>query len=325
MRRRTGRNLSRCAALAFGVAMVLCGNGPASAQSCTFTMPNIDFGDIDLTLGTAFDLTANLTITCSGIPNARIRYCPNIEGGTGGHASGDPRYMLSGASQLGYNIYRNNGFSRVWGSRFWPYSNPPQPRIRLNGAGVFSGTRAVRVRIFAGQTTLPTGLYSTSFSGSHTLFAYDYFTGQNCSVIGTTNAVQVPFTIQANHVGSCSVAANDMNFGTLTLLTANADATTTLDVTCTSGASYQVGLGGGLSGATDPTQRRMVAGADHITYGLYQDAARAVPWGDTLGSNTVAGVGTGAAQTLTVHGRIAPQATPPPATYSDTIVVTVTY
>ena len=116
-----------------------------------------------------------------------------------------------------------------------------------------------------------------------------------------------------------------MNFGALTLLTANADAATTLDVTCTSGASYQVGLGGGLSGAADPTQRQMVAGADHITYGLYQDAARAVPWGDTLGGDTLAGVGTGVAQTFTVYGRIAPQTTPPPATYADTIVVTVTY
>ena len=298
---------------------------PAKAQMCSFTMPNIDFGDIDLTLGTQFELTANMTVTCTGIPNARIRYCPNIEGGSGGHLNGDPRYMLNGANQLAFNIYRNNGFSRIWGSRFWPHSNPPQPRIRLNGAGTFSGTRPVRVRIAAGQTTLPTGLYTSSFAGGHTLFAYDYFTGQNCGVIGTTNAVQVPFTVQANHVGSCSVTANNLNFGTLSLLTANADASTTMSVTCTAGASYQVGLNGGLTGATDPTQRKMASGGDEITYGLYQDAGRATAWGGTLGLDTVAGVGTGTAQTLTVYGRIPPQTTPPAATYSDTIVVTVTY
>ncbi len=325
MRRLIQLLASTAVAVVLAAATLVCSHTPVYAQTCSFTMPSFDFGDIDLTLGTPFDLTANLSITCTGIPNSRIRYCPNIEGGSGGHLNGDPRYMLNGANQLGFNIYRNAGFSRVWGSRFWPHSNPPQPRIRLNAAGQFSGTRAVRLRIAGSQTTLPTGLYTSSFSGSHTLFAYDYFSGQNCGVIGTTNAVQVPFTVQANHVGSCSVAANNLNFGTLALLTANADATTALDVTCTAGASYQIGLNGGLSGAADPTQRKMASGANQLTYGLYQDAGRATPWGSTLGVDTVPGAGTGASQILTVFGRIPPQPTPSPATYSDTIVVTVTY
>jgi spore coat protein U-like protein len=37
------------------------------------------------------------------------------------------------------------------------------------------------------------------------------------------------------------------------------------------------------------------------------------------------GTGTGLAQSPTVYGRIAPQATPSPGTYNDTIVVTLTY
>jgi len=315
-----------CIQMVISVATMVCVAAGAQAQSCVFTMPNFDFGDIDLTLGTQFNLTANLTATCTGTPGATIRFCPNIEAGSGGHSgTGDPRYMLNGANQLDYNIFRNGAFSNIWGSRFWPHSNPPQPRLTLNGAGTGSRTRPVRVRIYGGQTTLPVGLYTTSFAGIHTLFSYDYFTGQNCGVIGATNGVQVPFTIQANHIGSCTVVANNLNFGTIGVLNTNNDSSSTMDVTCTSGASYQVGLNGGLTGATDPTLRKMEFGVEQITYGLYQDTGRLMAWGDTIGTNTVTGTGTGAAQTLTVYGRIPPQTTPSPATYSDTIVVTVTY
>jgi spore coat protein U-like protein len=69
----------------------------------------------------------------------------------------------------------------------------------------------------------------------------------------------------------------------------------------------------------------MTNGANTITYGLYQNAARTIAWGGTIGTNTVAGTGTGLAQLTTVYGRVPGQATPSPGTYTDTIIVTVTY
>jgi spore coat protein U-like protein len=62
-----------------------------------------------------------------------------------------------------------------------------------------------------------------------------------------------------------------------------------------------------------------------VTYGLYRDSARSQAWGSTAGVDTVSGTGTGLTQTLTVYGRVAPQTTPTPGTYSDTIIATVTY
>jgi spore coat protein U-like protein len=103
------------------------------------------------------------------------------------------------------------------------------------------------------------------------------------------------------------------------------DAITTLSPTCTNGTPYNIGLDGGLSGATDPTQRKMKKAAEFVLYWLYQNFARSLPWGNTLGMNTLTAIGTGLAQPATVYGRIAPQATPSPGTYNDTIVVTVTY
>jgi spore coat protein U-like protein len=68
-----------------------------------------------------------------------------------------------------------------------------------------------------------------------------------------------------------------------------------------------------------------VATPQAVTYGIYRDASHSSPWGDTLGSNTHTGTGTGAVQNFTGYGLIPAQPTPPALTYQDTVVVTVTY
>jgi len=50
-----------------------------------------------------------------------------------------------------------------------------------------------------------------------------------------------------------------------------------------------------------------------------------VLWGNTVGTNTVAGTGNGASQSYTIYGQVPPQNTPTPAVYTDTVTVTVTY
>jgi len=71
--------------------------------------------------------------------------------------------------------------------------------------------------------------------------------------------------------------------------------------------------------------RKMTKGAATIVYSLYKDSARSSVWGNTVGTNTAAGTGTGSAQTSTVFGRVPPQSVPAPGTYNDTIVVTATF
>jgi len=301
--------------------------GRAEAQSCTFSMQNIDFGTINLAANVNFDINATFQASCSGIAGRTVRVCPNFGAGSGGVAAGgNPRYMLSGTTQLRYNIYRNNARTTVWGSRFWGFApTPPTVNVTLNGAGVGSATFVARGRIPSGQTSLPTGIYTSSFAGSHTLVAYAYSTVGNCAAIGTTNATQVPFTVTANNNSSCTVSATTLDFGNRGVLDANIDATNQITVTCSSAVPYTVSLNGGSSGASDPTQRKMSLGPTQITYGIYRDAGRSQPWGSTIGTNTVAGTGTGSAQVLTGYGRVPPQTTPAPGTYTDTIVVTVTY
>lgn len=68
----------------------------------------------------------------------------------------------------------------------------------------------------------------------------------------------------------------------------------------------------------------MVRPNGSITYGLYTDAARTIPWGSAAGQ-TISGTGNGSARSLTVYGRVPAQTTPMTGLYSDTVVVTVNY
>ena len=69
----------------------------------------------------------------------------------------------------------------------------------------------------------------------------------------------------------------------------------------------------------------MTSGGATINYSLYNNSGRTTNWGNTIGTDTVSSTGTGASQSFTVYGRVPAQTTPAPATYSDTITVTVTY
>ncbi len=303
--------------------------GPARAQSCTFTNTGLDWGDIDLALGTAFNLNGTFTANCAGTPGATVRICPNFNAGSGGvNGTGSERYMLNGANQLRYNIYRNGGRTQVWGSRTWGLPpTPPNIDVVLSGAGAGSTSQTMFARVLSGQTSLPAGLYASVFSGTHTQIAYAYSTVGNCNAIGLTNVTNVPFTAQANYRGSCTVTATNLDFGSEGVLDTAVTATNTVSVTCTTGASYTISMSGGNAGAIDPTQRQMADGGntEFITYGIYRDGSHTLPWGSTIGTNTVAGTGNGSAQPYTGYGQVPAQATPSAQTYTDTILVTVTY
>jgi spore coat protein U-like protein len=236
--------------------------------------------------------------------------------------------MLNGANQLRYNLFRNTTYTQVWGSRIWGLPPvPPTINITLNAAGSGSSSTVVRGRVFSGQSAVPIGAYSSSFAGAQTRVNYAYSTSGNCATItaANLNPTQTPFTVSAIVGGACTVTATNLNFGTQTLLNAGVDASNTVSVRCPAAMPYTIGLNGGNAGTSDPAAREMNNGGNIVTYGIYRDAARSLGWGDTIGVNTVGGTGTGSFQNYTAYGRIPAQATPPPGSYSDTIVVTVTY
>lgn len=130
------------------------------------------------------------------------------------------------------------------------------------------------------------------------------------------------FQVTATVVASCAVSASDLAFGTYSSAS-HSDVNTTVDVTCTNGTTYDVALSdGGGAGATTAA-RKMTSASNTLTYSLYTNAGRTQVWGSS--GNTVAGTGSGSSQSLTVYGRVPSGQNPQAGSYSDTIVVTVTY
>jgi spore coat protein U-like protein len=235
--------------------------------------------------------------------------------------------MLNGSTQLKYNLFQDATYSSIWGSVLWSYPTigPPTIDIPLTAGGTGSATVTLYGRVYASQQTLAPGTYSSSFGAADVQIAYKQVGNQSCSQIGSSNAVAASFTVTANYAPSCTVAATTLNFGSTGFLSASIDGSSTLTPTCSASTPYTVALNGGNSGATDPTQRKMSSGGAQVTYGLYRDSARTLPWGSTAGVNTIAGTGSGFGQTLNVYGRVPSQTTPAPGTYSDTIIATITY
>jgi len=108
-------------------------------------------------------------------------------------------------------------------------------------------------------------------------------------------------------------------------LTGATPGTATVNVTCTGGGDYTVGLGNGLHNVA--AQRNLVSGANILAYDLFKENTHTTRWGDA-GAGLVSGTGTAVEQTLTVYGQIttgqtlvAGNGTP----YTDTVQVTLTY
>lgn len=135
------------------------------------------------------------------------------------------------------------------------------------------------------------------------------------------------FTVSADVVSSCTITANDLDFGNYdpTSLT-DVTGTTTIVANCTIGTDYNIALD--LDGAADAESREMAGpGVDTLTYGLYQDVTLLVPWGeggDVL-NTPVLTVGTGANQTHTVYGSITAGQGIQIGSYSDTVTATLSY
>jgi spore coat protein U-like protein len=135
-------------------------------------------------------------------------------------------------------------------------------------------------------------------------------------------------TVTATVASTCIVIATTIAFGSVSsaaIQSANVDATGTVSVNCTTGTTYAVALDkGGGTGATTAS-RKMTSGANLLNYTVYSDTARTTVWADVSPTSTVAGTGSGAAQTIQAYGRIFSGQTVPAATYTDVINVTVTY
>lgn len=131
------------------------------------------------------------------------------------------------------------------------------------------------------------------------------------------------FQVTANVQATCQISATNLNFGNYSGV--QVDSTSTITVNCTQNQGYNIGLNGGSSSQPVNARKMSGPGGTVLNYALYRDNNRTSNWGNTVGTDTQQGNGSGADQTLTVYGRLAANQLITPGAYSDTITATITY
>ena len=308
------RFLCRLGATLIFLALMM---GRAEAASCSAVVSAINFGSVSVRTGVTNSTSGNVAITCSG-GHGTIGVCVDFGPGGGGAGAGNsPRYMRrADNSALNYEL-RSGGN----GSSYGTLTSVFVSMLVVLGNG--SANVPIYADITSDSVAVGTGSYSSVFSGASNISLR--FGLLSCNLAGTIVAVP-NFTVSANVVPSCELNVGALDFGNIPALLNNPVAgQATIDVRCTADTTYRVDLGlGSGTGATGPTDRRMMNGLATLIYGLYQDAAHGQPWGNTVG-NSRSGTGAGGSQTLTVYGQIAAGQTTRTGTYSDSVVVTLTY
>lgn len=147
---------------------------------------------------------------------------------------------------------------------------------------------------------------------------------------GTALAQQTEITsigVSAEVVAACStVTATDVDFGTAAAADVPDDATSTITVTCDTGAPYTLELDYGATPLAGTTIRQVSgANGERMDYFIYQDAAMTTPWGTVAEGEEFRGTGTGAADPLTAYFRLHRTSGTSPGTYTDIVGVTLTF
>jgi spore coat protein U-like protein len=136
--------------------------------------------------------------------------------------------------------------------------------------------------------------------------------------------VTTTFQVTANVQATCAISATTAAFGSYTGVVS--DTTSIVTVTCSNTTTYNIGLNAGLGTGATVTNRAMTGpNSALLNYGLFQDAAHSVNWGDTVGTDTVTGTGDGLAQTVTIFGQVSAGQFVAPGAYLDTITATITF
>ena len=337
----------RLIALAFSgvVAAALLYPMAAAAQSCNATLGTMNFGAINVLLNAPFYTAETVSVSCSGYgANQTVLVCLG-EGWTGGSCGGgdlnNGRWISTStcSNNLTEVTYQDAGYTTIWGSP-WDTSSDAvvyQLVATTNSSGNATASFTGYGKIGAGYTTYPPGAYTGASTDVRVLSHVKSGTSDTCSAIPPSNYTSgvktLTGTLSATIPPTCNVSATPLNFGTSgTSIAANIRATATITAQCTYTTPYSVGLDNGQN--ANGAQRRMQAAAgQYVSYGLYTDTGYSQAWTTTssttscsAGANTCAlGTGTGSNQSVTVYGEVPPQSAPAAGTYSDTVVVTVTF
>jgi len=277
---------------------------PADAQLasivCSISASGVNFGEVT---GQALASTGDIVLRCTG--NGSSAYTLALTTGLSGTYG--LRQMANGTERLAYNIYTEASLGSIWGDGTGG-SQLVTGRIQMQGNPVVTTTVPVRARLPVQPAPGPGSYLDTIVATLH---------------LGG-NTVQTTFPVTAHEAPTCTISATNLLFGDYT--EAQLDGQSAITLACTHTTPWVVGLNQGTSpGATVTTRKMTGPGGTSLSYGLFQNGARTVNWGNTAGIDTVQGTGTGDPQNLNVYGRIPASQTLGAGGYRDMITATLTF
>ena len=148
-------------------------------------------------------------------------------------------------------------------------------------------------------------------------------TAQSVMASGVTGTTRATATLGT----ACTLLAQDINFGALTLAagTTRTWKTGNLSILCSNKTSYTVKMSYHTPDPTDAQNMGLLTGAqsgDTISYGIFQAQTPTNPTWEYTAMNSS---GTGATQNFTMYGEIIMNRYPTVDTYSDTVTVNLSY
>ena len=176
------------------------------------------------------------------------------------------------------------------------------------------------------------GLYQETLSLA---WAWNYCEG--ISIVGLcigrdNSSGSASLTVSLTVTNDCQISTPDINFASAPVVAGFGTVSQSLSVSCTKGSSYTVGLNDGQNVANG--RRRMKSAANnYLAYDIFKSAGT-VRWGSSgtarrsstdADVNPGAGTGTGS-QIFNYNAKVyTDQATPPAATYSDSVILDVQF
>lgn len=290
------RRLARWGLALLVVFLIFLRPGTADAASCTLSAPAMNLGVYTGALSTTG--ATSITVTCTqGLSYSILMGFGNGSGAT----ATDHKVTGPSNNTLTYNLFRNSSRTLTWGLTVGVNT--------VNSVGTGKAqTFTIYPRLPAGQSG-PPGTYTDLV-----LIAV------SASGVYTSKS----FAVTAIIMPSCTITSTSLGFGNY--VSVIKDASAIITVRCSNGTPYNVGLNAGTAAGATVSTRKMTGPASALLgYGLFRDSGRTTNWGNTVGTDTRAGTGNGANQSLYIYGRITAQQRVTPGAYADTIIATITY
>lgn len=314
----------------------------AAVTSCTAAVDSFAFGSISLAASSPMSGTVSVHCHTQFVAvtlTVTVKYCLNIGAGSGGAGSLlTPRWMKNAAGEsLRLDLSHDAAHVQNAGSLHTPATPPLTGTLTylsiLGLIGSGSATHTLHARVPA-QPMAAVGTYVSHFAGEQTELAYRYTdlllapAPSTCLAGGTGGGtlVSAPFSATATVDPECHVnAATDMDFGNVPgVIASPVNASSAITMTCRRNTPWQMSLNDGQN-ADGPVRRMANPNGSRVSYELYRDPAMTQRFGQTEHVDRLVGTGTGTSQTVNLYGRINSPQSVPAGTYTDRVIVTVTY